>query len=310
MQHYGLYFTPEHIQLARRERNQEPFLSAWLYLRDREQSGAAEAQWCGLRYRCSDDHDAGEAAIRLLEKFTDDERSTANTYLEAIFETLILAQTFEMVRDHPAFEADDRKRWLDFFSARLSTLENSAEKDTHTEQLWMSLLTLVAGIVLENEAFMQSSVEVFKRSVTEDIRPQGFIPKAVDGKDGGSLYRQILSASALVLMAEAASHAGLDLWEYSVRGVSVVTGAMYPIYYFYTPEKWQWDEGISVEEAQNLFRQYGGYLEMLYRRTRHKDLKLLLQDLRPVYDPRAGGVTTLTHGVIEKKRGLLGIAGG
>ena len=306
MLHCGLYFTPENIELARRERNQEPFLSAWLYLRDREQSGAGEAQWCGLRYRFSDDHVAGESAIRALDKFTDNEQSAAKSYLEAIFETLTLAQTFEMVRDHPSFVADDKRRWLEFLAARISTLENSPDKDTHTEQLWMALLSLAGGIVLENEPMLQSGIEVFKRSVTEDIRPQGFMPKAVEGKDGGSLYRQILSVSALVLMAEAATHAGADLWEYSVRGVSVVTGAMYPIYYFYTPEKWQWDVGISVEEAQNLFRQYGGYLEMLYRRTRHKDLKPLLQDLRPIYDPRAGGLTTLTHGVIEKKRGLFG----
>lgn len=306
MLHCGLYFTPEHIEQARRERNQEPFLSAWLYLRDREQSGAAEARWCGLRYRFSDDHEAGESAIHALEKFTNNEKSEANTYLDAVFETLVLAQTFEMVREHPAFAADARRRWLEFLATRISTLANSPDKDTHTEALWMALLNLAGGVVLENEPLIQSGIDEFKRSVTEDIRPQGFIPKAVEGKDGGSLYRQILSVSALALMAEAATHAGVDLWEYSVRGVSVVTGAMYPIYYFYTPEKWQWDAGISVEEAQNLFRQYGGYLEMLYRRTRHKDLKPLLQDLRPIYDPRAGGLTTLTHGVVEKRRGLFG----
>jgi hypothetical protein len=195
---------------------------------------------------------------------------------------------------------------LEFFTARVSTLENSPDKDTHTEMVWMALLNFAAGVVLEDEALLHKGIEVFKRSVTEDIRPQGFIPKAVDGKDGGSLYRQILSASALVLMAEAATHAGVDLWDFAVRGVSVVTGAMYPIYYFYTPERWRWDEGISTEEAQNLFRQYGGYLEMLYRRTRHKDLKPLLQDLRPIYDVRAGGLTTLSHGAVEMKRGLFG----
>jgi hypothetical protein len=306
MQHCGLYFTPEHIQLAQRERNQEPFLSGWMYLRDREQNGAAGAQWSGLRYRFSDDYKAGESAIHALDKFTDNAQSEAQTYLDAIFETLVLAQAFEMVREHPAFAVDTRKRWLEFLAARISTLENRPDRDTHTETLWMALLNLIGGIVLENEPLVQRAIGVFQQTVTEDIRPQGYISKAVDGKDGGSLYRQILSVSALALMAEAASHAGVDLWEYSVRGVSVVTGAMYPIYYFYTPEKWQWDQGISVQEAQNLFRQYGGYLEMLYRRRHHKDLKPLLQDLRPVYDPRAGGLTTLTHGVIEKRRGLFG----
>lgn len=306
MLHFGLYFTAEHIQLAQRERDQEPFLSAWLYLRDREQNGAAEAQWNGLRYRFSDDLEAGEAAILALERLTVDDHSTTNTYLEAVFETLVLAQTYEMVREHPSWIAEERQRWLEFLSARLSTLDSSPEKDTHAEALWMALLNFAAGIVLESDPLLQNGIQVFKQTVAEDIRPQGFIPKAVEGGDGGSLYRQILSASALVLMAEAASHVGVDLWNYSVRGVSVVTGAMYPIYYFYTPEKWKWDAEISMEEAQNLFRQYGGFLELLYRRTRHKDLKPLLQDLRPVYDPRAGGLTTLTHGVTEKRRGLFG----
>jgi hypothetical protein len=275
-------------------------------LRDREQVGSAGAQWYGLRYRFSDDFRAGESAIHALEKLADNVESEAHTYLDAVFETLVLAQTFEMIREHPSFTADARKQWHEFLAERIATLENSPEKDTHTETLWMALLNLAGGIVLENESLLQSAIGIFKRSVAEDIRPQGHIPKAVEGKDGGNLYRQILSAGALALMAEVASTAGVDLWSYSVRGVSVVTGAMYPIYYFYAPEKWQWDKGISVQEAQNLFRQYGGYLEMLYRRTRHKDLKPLLQDLRPIYDPRAGGLTTLTHGVSEKRRGLFG----
>ena len=55
-----------------------------------------------------------------------------------------------------------------------------------------------------------------------------------------------------------------------------------------------------------LFRRYGGYLEILNRRTGFKDLKPLLEDLRPIYDPRGGGLTTLSHGVPVKKRGLFG----
>ncbi len=62
------------------------------------------------------------------------------------------------------------------------------------------------------------------------------------------------------------------------------------------------------DEAQLLFRRYGGYLEMVNRRTGYKDLKPLLEDLRPIYDPHGGGLTTLTHGVAvkPKRRGLFG----
>ncbi|NJO82959.1 MAG: hypothetical protein HC828_09135 [Blastochloris sp.] len=107
--------------------------------------------------------------------------------------------------------------------------------------------------------------------------------------------------NALTLIAEAATHAGVDLWRYQVRGVSLVTAGLYPIYFFYTTIKWKW-EPISPESVQSSFARHGGYLEMLYARTRSKDLKILLDELRPIYDARAGGLTTLSHGVVEKKR--------
>ena len=78
---------------------------------------------------------------------------------------------------------------------------------------------------------------------------------------------------ALVLMAEAAAHCGVNLWAYNFRGVSVKTAALYPIYYFYTPEKWSWDEGITLDEAQALFRHYGGFLEILIHLTSSRSLQ-------------------------------------
>ncbi len=304
--HCGLYFTEDHIRQAQHERDSEPYLSAYLFLREREQRGLEAAQWHGFRYRFEEDDRAGELAVEELEDCMDDPLTDDITYLDAIAETLMLAQSFEMTRNHPAWSVASQTRWLNLFQERVNLLSNSQYNDTHVENLWMAALVLMSGIVLERSEIMNVGIEVFQRTIDDEISPRGYIPKAVEGKDGGSLYRQILSVSALVLMAEAASHCGINLWEYSNRGVSVLTAAVYPIYYFYTPERWQWDQNISLDEAQLLFRRYGGYLEMVNRQTNFKDLKPLLEDLRPIYDPHGGGLTTLTHGVTVKRRGLFG----
>jgi hypothetical protein len=119
------------------------------------------------------------------------------------------------------------------------------------------------------------------------------------------MERSVQAVTALTLMAEAAAHVGVDLWAYQVRGVSVTTAAIYPMYYFYVTDKWQW-EAIAPEQVQAIYRAHGGYLEILHHRLRHKDFKPLLDELRPLYDPYAGGLTTLTHGVVVK-RGLFGL---
>ncbi|HVU11503.1 MAG TPA: alginate lyase family protein [Phototrophicaceae bacterium] len=306
-QHCGLYFTPDHIAQARRDQDAEPFRSAFLYLLDREQQGAEAAQWYGLRYRFANDDQAGELTIAALERYVSEPVIEDMTYLDTVAQTMMLAQAFEMVREHPAWSPDGQVQWLNLFQDRVSTLSSSPYKDTQVENLWVAALVLMSGILLEREDIFNIGVEVFKRTVDTDISPRGHIAKAVEGKDGGSLYRQMLSVSALVLMAEAATHCGVNLWEYNYRGVSVKTAALYPIYYFYTPEKWTWDEGITLDEAQMLFRRYGGFLEMLNRQTGFRDLKPLLEDLRPIYDAHGGGLTTLTHGIpVAKKRGLFG----
>lgn len=304
-QHIGLYFSPEHIATARRSRDREPFRSAYLMLADREQTGNEAALWGAFRYRFNMDERAGENAAQTLMRAIDVPLSDDLTYLDSVAQMLMLAQAFEMLRDHRALTYAEQTRFMNMLQLRVHEMGFSPYKDTQVENLWMALLVMATGVVVEHEETFTLGVEVYERTIRDEISPRGFINRAVQGKDGGSLYRQLLSSAALVLMAELAANAGVDLWSYAVRGVSVVTTALYPIYYFYTPEKWTWDADIPVDEAQLLFRRYGGYLEMLNRRVNHRDLRPLLEDLRPIYDARGGGLTTLSHGV-ALKRGLFG----
>ncbi len=304
-QHFGLYFTHDQITAARRNRDREPFRTAYLMLNDREQTGSEVALWGAFRYRFNEDERAGEIAAAALMRAIDVPPSDDVTYLDTVAQTIMHVQAFEMLRDHRALSYAEQVRFLNTLQMRISSLSQSPYKDTQVENLWMALLVMATGVAAEHEETFQLGVEVFERTIRDEVSPRGFIPKAVQGNDGGSLYRQILSSSALVLMAELASNAGVDLWSYSVRGVSVVTTALYPIYYFYTPEKWQWDKGVTVDETQMLFRRYGGYLEMLNRHTQHRDLRPVLEDLRPIYNAHSGGLTTLSHG-LPVKRGLFG----
>ncbi len=93
-QHCGLYFTRDHVIQARRDQDLEPFRSAFLYLRDREQQGAQAALWYGLRY-CFDSEDkSGELAIAALERYINEPIIEDMTYLDTVAQTLMLAQAF------------------------------------------------------------------------------------------------------------------------------------------------------------------------------------------------------------------------
>lgn len=301
--HCGLYFTNEHIQQARQAREREPFKTAWAFLLEQEQTEAlSAAQWNALRYRFTDDLPAGEQAVRLLLDLDMGMKTGSN--LDSLASAMVLAQMFEMLRDHPAFEAGEQAQWLDAFAALVTDLNNAVPLVTYLESLWLGALNTAAGIVLEREEWFEAGAEVYRQTVRDDIRPEGYLPRAVEGNDGGSLYRQLLAVKALVLMAEMASHAGLDLWNYASRGVSVMTACAYLFFYYYYPEKWRW-EAISELDTRLLFREHGGFLEMVNRRARPGDVKLMLDDLRPIYDASGGGLTTLSHG-LPVRRGLFG----
>lgn len=297
--HCGLYFTDEHIQQARQAREREPVKTAWAFLLEQEQTGALSgAQWNALRYRFNDDLAAGEQAVHTL---LDLHIVGAGG---SLFDSLAQAQTFEMLRDHPAFEQGDQTRWLEAFAGQVMAFNGADQAMAYPETLWLGTLNTAAGIMLERADWLEAGAEVFRQTVRNDIRPEGYLPPAIEGQDGGSLYRQLVSVKALVLTAEMAQHVGLDLWNYASRGVSVLTACAYLFFYYYYPEKWRWDT-LSEPETRHLFREHGGFLEMVNRQARPKDVKLLLDDLRPIYDMSGGGLTTLSHG-LPARRGLFG----
>lgn len=314
--HRGLYFGHDDVLRANREGGREPLVGAWALLNTAE----AEAQMLpgivrnGLRYALKGDADAGEHGIAGLLLLTTQPLEDSASYLQAAATLTAIIQCFEMLRSYPDFAR--RGEWLDWLFEQLSAINQPAFALAHHERLWLALVNVVSGITLERAPIFEEGVKIYQQTIDKYVHPEGYIKPAVeDHKDRDGLVRLLWSVKALVLMAEAAAHAGVDLWRYEFRGVGLITAALYPLAYYFRPEKWQWSRDpnpdaevppMTVEEVEPLFKQHGAFYEMVNRRLdKQKAVTLFLQAERPLFDPYGGGLTTLTHGIV-KKRGLFG----
>jgi len=306
-QHLGLYFTPHHIQTARQNRDRDVFQAAWQHLDDfvvdwgetEGESSITALIVSGFRYRFNEDAAAAEQAVNQLLRGDSLDPAAYPTVFDALANAVALAQAVELLRDHPAL-TPHLTAWLTRYAHFADQLQHLPDDATIVEQLWLGLLNLTSGLVLEAEDRFTAGVEAYQHAIQNEIRPEGYLPRATDGRDGGTFHRDFYAVAALVLMAEAASHAQLDLWSYTSRGISVNTAAAYLTYYYYYPDQWRWDEGVDAF-AKDLFKSAGGFLELVNHHARPRDLKLLLDENRPFFNPILGGFTTLTHTLPPRK---------
>lgn len=301
--HFALYFNAGHLAAARSDASLPPLQEAWDALRDRQPAGPLDF---AFRYRFLDEAASAERTLGGLLREANAGPGQVSL-IERAQAFVMRLQAFEMVRGAPGLEATELATWLDYAAGEADDLGVDDKAALH-EWLWLNLARLASAVVLGREEQALLAAAAFERVIREDVRPQGFLSRVVGGEDGGSLFRQIEATAALVLTAEAGQMVGLSLWDVDVRGVSVLTAALLPHYYFYDTRKWKWDRGILPEDVQARFHRFGGYLEIVNRRSPNKDVQIVLDDLRPLNTPLAGGWTTLSHGVVEKKkrRGLFG----
>jgi len=300
-QHYGLYFTEAHIQQAREQAARAPLAAAWA--RQRGSLPLAPlplALRLGLRWRCDRDDDAGRRAAALLAAGL----LPAGVGGDDLAAAAAAVQCFELARSHPDTA---QQPWLDALAAYLARVERQPPAGL-AEGLWRITLGVAAAVALEDGARFAAAADAFRAAVARDIHPEGYIPAIVEARDGRTLDTMLRAEQALVLAAEAAAHAGDDLWAYAARGVSVMTPIPYLLYYYYYPDRWRWDAAISVDEGRALYRARAGFWELARRRGGSRDVALFLDELRPVDDPGGGGLTTLTHGADapRQRRGLFG----
>lgn len=303
--HCGLTFTPDHIKRAQANRKRDPLQDAWNLLNKRDPLDLLEStQWNALRWRFSADNEAGAKALANLDSLKAGDGLPLT--VAALARTLTIAQCVEMLRDHPAWDAATQNTLFDALAAQQTHFDQAMTDDIGlVEKIWLATLNIAVGIVLETEATFEQGTTVYRQVIENSIHPQGHISEIVEASDG--FTRFLVVVKALILCAEMAAHVGVDLWSVNNRGVSVTTAAMYPLYYYYYPEKWQWNLHLTAEDSQGAFQSHGSYLEILNHHLGRKTqaIDLILQETRPVYDSYGGGLTTLTHGV-PIRRGLFG----
>ncbi|MEP6988719.1 MAG: alginate lyase family protein [Chloroflexota bacterium] len=307
-QHCGLYFTPDHIQAAHENINREPIQAAWVFLSTQSLNdnvmNDSELILHAYRYKLSSNHDSGDQVVRALQSGYGLDIHAYTNYFDALVTGVTLAHAAELVRDHANF-VSGFAAWQSDYANFVDQLQHTPESSTILDHVWLGFLNLVSGIVLDADDRFDAGCEVFRQTIAE-VRPEGYLVAAVEAEGQDSINRQFFAVAALVCMAEAASHVGVDLWGYNYRGISVITAAAYITYYYYYPTQWHWG-AIAEEPAKALFSDHGSFLEMVYHYTRPGDLKLLLNEQRPLFNAALGGLTTLTHAVPAKeRRGLFG----
>lgn len=303
MEHFGLYFTPAAVERVTQNRRKPPYKDALAALdAPPPDDPLAAAVTHGFRRRfLGDAPAAARAAALLTEQDAGLVLPDEMAYRDACAVTMAAGHAFEMVRD--TLPDDVRAAWLGRYAAQVGTLR-ATDAPRLLDDIWRAALEIVGGVVLERADLLDAGAAGFRAVIDGDIHPEGYLPRLVEKSKGGALVRQVHAAQGLALAAEAASHAGVDLWGYEARGISAKTAAIYAAAYYEYRETWHWDAPPDDAENEQFYRHHAGFFEMLNSHLRPVVLRDTLAKLRPLADPYGGGFTTLSHG--QPKRGLFG----
>jgi hypothetical protein len=315
IEHFGLYFARKQAEAAAKEREKHAVLqNAWQWLlakegdviferklKDRETeqvvkgklSPLGQAVEAGFRYRFMGDEAEAEKGTAFLEQIS----------LETIHEQVAAAHLAELLRPFVSQE------WRDNYAEiSANALEKYAEAEA-LDKFWLIALSIVSGLVLEDENRTERGAELFRKVIDEEIHPEGYFRSVVEGaKEALPVFQKmLLSLGALSLAAEAGEQIGLKLWKYEKRDVGLNTAASYLVYYYFYPDKWRWGTGLSEADTQAAFQEHGAFMEILTSHVNPRGVELLLDEQRPFFSPILGGLTSLSHFKTEKrKRGFFG----
>lgn len=296
--HIGLIFSQAHIDATQAKDDRDHIADAFALLTDTQDADPlAQAYKLGLRYRFMNDSKSGEQAVQLLHN-ANLNRATAD-YRQHTRKTLAWLSVVEMVRDLSQWQAIE-SGWFDDAREVLETLNQPPDDAQLLDGFWLGALNIGAGIMLEDMQFFQRGSDFYQLAIEEHIHPEGYLRGIVDEEDATDTYhKQVSGTAALVLMAEMATIAGADLWSVDNRGITPMTASTYTMYYYYYSETWQWnhdDPALTLEDAQQIMRTEGAFIEIANRRKPLRAIEQLLEDCRPFFNLYSGGLTTLTHG--------------
>lgn len=284
----GLFHREADLQLARGNLQREPIRGALARLEAADPDPLARAHLSALRGQLYGELEAGYRAADAFKEA--DIICGSGNQLEDIKRSLGWLSLMAMLRDHPAWEAS----WRDAIAPMLSRFE---EEDDKLRALWLGALRLAVGILLENEREIESGAAVYRAAVEQLIHPEGFLKGIADVADAPGRYEaQVSGCCALVIMAEMAP-VGLDLWSFESRAVGIITAATYTHFYYFFPEKWRWEEELTLARTQAIMRREGAFMELVNRRNPPQGIEQFLAEQRPLFCAWGGGLTTLTHGL-------------
>jgi hypothetical protein len=310
----GLYFGADQIERVRQQREQDAVVAlAWRWLqaepetvigerRPSERGASAEpivkpalskvetALEAGLRYRFLNDREAGAYAAR--ELLAGSGWQSAPTLLDTLMLCLPAAQTYALVQP---LLAERSAAWLGNFRDFSVHLLQSESDASFVEQVWLMALRMVCGVVTADQSMQNQAIQAFRAVIDQQIHPEGYLKAAVEVRDGQTYTRQMLAVAGLSLTAEAAFQSGTDLWAYEHRDVSLNTAVTYLVYYYFYPEKWRWEAGLTEETTHSLTTQIGAFMEMAVAHKVPRGVEMLLDLQRPFFSAALGGLTTLTH---------------
>lgn len=290
-----LLFSASDLQLARDNLDREPLRSALAMLDTQPEDPLALAQLQALRFLFYHDTAAGGAAIEAIQ--TQNFQVFDPADLPAIKRRFGWLTVMSLLRNHPDWH-DCAYNYRAVTVATPQQLRGSAADGDLLRRLWLAAVDMAAGILLEDGTLFQSAVSIYRRAVDQHIHPEGYIKGIVDVDGARRTYQaQFAATGALALLSEMAQQAGEDLWSYNNRAVSANTAATYTFYYYFFPERWRWEDGLTRELTMAIMRREGAYFEMAHRRSPLRGADELFVEQRPLFSAVAGGLTTLTHGL-------------
>ena len=284
----ALFFSEQDLALARENMHREPVASALALLDTVPDDPLAAAQLQALAYLWRQDAQAGQGALELARVQDLGGSGTVDDLKRQVGWLAVRS----MLREHPAWQAA-QPLFMQIDGEARASLEPGAGDPLRLA--WLAARTMAGAILRQDDEIFQSAAAIYRRLIDEHIHPEGYFKGLVDVDGAEDTYAaQVSATGALALMAEMAAQAGLDLWSYDNRGVSVNTAATYAFYYYFFPERWRWEDGLKRDDTLAVMRAEGAFFEIVNRRSPLRGGEQLFAEQRPMFSPHIG-LTTLTH---------------
>jgi len=288
----GLTFDQSHIDATQAKDDSDHIAEAFDYLTNTQNDDPlVQAYLLGLRHRFMNDSGSGQQAVALLRHAQSAPPDAS--YQEQVRRLLAWLSVIEMLPAIPDAQPMDNIR------NQVDALNQPPDTATLLDGLWLGALNIGAGIVFNDDDRFAQGEDLYRLAITQHIHPEGYLKGIVEQGDEeltDTYHQQVSGTSALVLMAEMATLAGVDFWSIDNRGVSPITAATYTMYYYYYPEKWKWETELTEETTEAVIKADGAFMEIVHRRSPLRAIEQLFEVQRPMFNIYGGGLTTLTHG--------------